>query len=67
MAPLRTIGRIIGLVPTEADTRLKDLVKSSYGSVRVVGRGTVRIDPKEVRDSEEFKRASQRAKAIVAS
>jgi len=58
---------MMGLAPSEADERLKKLVNSSYQSIRVVGRGTVRIDPEEVRNTEEFKRASQRAKAIVNS
>lgn len=45
--------------------RLIDLVKRSYKSVRVVGRGTIKIDPAEVRATPEFKEAQQRAAEIV--
>lgn len=62
-----TLLKLVGLAPSESDKRLKKLVESSYTSVKVVGRGTVRIDPAEVRQTEEFKKASQRAKAIVNS
>ncbi|MDC7682169.1 hypothetical protein PQU92_02710 [Asticcacaulis sp. BYS171W] len=62
-----TLLKLVGLAPSEADKRLKELVNSSYNSVKVVGRGTVRIDPAEVRETEEFKKASRRAKAIVNS
>ncbi|WP_081606883.1 hypothetical protein [Asticcacaulis benevestitus] len=57
--------RIMGWAPTKADTTLKNLVGSSYRSVEVVGRGTIKIDPEEVRETDEFKEASERAKAIV--
>lgn len=57
--------RFLGLAPSKNDERLKELVSKSYRSVRVVGRGTIRIDPKEVGQSEEFKRARQQARAIV--
>lgn len=56
----------LGLAPNENDERLKKLISQSYQSVRVVGRGTVQIDPKEVSQSKEFKRAREQAKAIVA-
>ncbi|MBE7637098.1 hypothetical protein GUA87_09610 [Sneathiella sp. P13V-1] len=36
-----------------------------YKSVRIVGRGTVRVDPKEVLSSPKSKEARQLAKAIV--
>ena len=62
-----SILRMLGLAPTESDKRLKELVSNSYNSVRVVGRGTVRIDPKEVRQTKEFKKALGQAKAIVQS
>lgn len=56
---------MLGLSLSEEDRALKALVDSSYSSVRVVGRGTVRIDPREVRQSEEFKAAQAKARAIV--
>jgi len=57
--------RLLGLAPSEDDRKLKELVNNSYSSIKVVGRGTIRIDPKEVSQSEEFKRARAQAKAIV--
>jgi len=57
--------KMLGLAPNKDDKRLKELVNKSYKSVKVVGRGTIRIDPKEVRETEEFKKARKQAKAIV--
>lgn len=45
----------LGFAPTQEDKELIDLVKNSYKSVTVVGRGTVQIDAKEVYESKEFK------------
>ena len=36
----------LGLSPSQEDIELKELVDNSYESLRVVGRGTVRIDQK---------------------
>lgn len=44
---------------------LINLVNNSYKSLRVVGRGTVRIDPREVSQSATFQQARQLAKEIV--
>lgn len=55
----------LGLKPTKEDKKIKDLVDNSYNSLRVVGRGTIRIDPKEVRNTKEFKEALKKAKDIV--
>lgn len=57
--------QILGLSPSEQDKKLKKLVDNSYKSVRIVGRGTVKIDPKEVRDTEEFRKARREAMEIV--
>jgi len=59
------ILKALGLAPTPRDQKLRELVARSYVSVRVVGRGTVKIDPQEVRQSQEFRKAQQQAKAIV--
>lgn len=59
------ILKVLGLAPSNRDKELKELVAQSYASVRVVGRGTINIDPQEVRQSDEFKRAMAQAKAIV--
>ncbi len=57
--------QMLGLSPSEQDKKLKMLVENSYASVRVVGRGTVKIDPEEVRNTEEFRQARNNARAIV--
>ncbi|WP_028672662.1 hypothetical protein [Saccharospirillum impatiens] len=57
--------RLLGLSPSEEDKKLKKLVENSYTSTRVVGRGTVKIDPNEVRNTKEFQDAREEAKAIV--
>lgn len=49
----------------QKDELLKQLINNSYESVQVVGRGTINIDPKEVRNSENFKQALSLAKSIV--
>ena len=51
----------------EQDRRqeLIELVNNSSKSLRVVGRGTVRIDPREVAESPEFQRARRLAAEIV--
>lgn len=59
------ILEVIGLAPSKRDNELKKLVAQSYSSVRVVGRGTINIDPREVRQSDEFRRALAQAKVIV--
>lgn len=57
----------LGLAPSERDKKLKRLVDSSYRSTRVVGRGTVKIDPSEVRGTPEFRTARAKARLIVGS
>ncbi len=56
---------IIGLKPSARDQRLRELVTDSYSSVTVVGRGTVKIDPREVSASPEFQHARRQAEMIV--
>ena len=51
-----------------AEARRQELIKlinNSYETLRVVGRATVRIDPREVAESSEFRRAQQLAAEIV--
>ncbi len=55
----------IGFAPSKSDLELQQLVNRSYESVEVVGRGTVRIDPKEVISTKEWKEARQQAKSVV--
>lgn len=49
----------------QRDAQLIKLVKNSYKSLRVVGRGTIMIDPREVVESPEFKAARELARKIV--
>ena len=58
---------MLGLAPNEEDKRLKKLIQDSYKEVKVVGRGTIRIDPKEVSSSDEFKNAQNKARTLVTS
>lgn len=60
-----SLWQALGLAPSTNDEKLKALIAKSYSSVRVVGRGTVKIDPEEVRCSEEFKKAQKEAKTII--
>lgn len=57
--------KLLGLAPSQRDLELKELVENSYRSVQVVGRGTIKIDPQEVRRSPEFQAALRQARAIV--
>jgi hypothetical protein len=60
-----TFLRILGFGSRDNDKQLKALVAKSRYNARVVGRGTVKIDAKEVRQSEEFKKAQLQAMQIV--
>lgn len=55
----------VGLLPTDRDKELIKLVKNSYKSLRVVGRGIVIIDPSEVYNSKEFQQAPGSSRKIV--
>ena len=55
----------LGLAPSDSDIKLRDLVNKSYKSVRVVGRGTIKIDPGEVAATPAFKEAREKAGKIV--
>lgn len=57
----------LGFAPSERDKELKRLVENSYPSVRVVGRGTVKINPDDVRKTVAFRNARDKAKAVVKS
>lgn len=62
---LKKILVSLGLAPSAQDIKLRELVNKSYKSVRVVGRGTVMIDPAEVAATPEFKQARKQAGEIV--
>jgi hypothetical protein len=51
--------------PSAEEQKLAKTINDSYKSLRVVGRGTIRIDPEEVFDSPEFKQDLDRAKRLI--
>jgi len=61
------LKHLIGLLkaPSEEERKLAQTINNSYKSLRVVGRGTIRIDPEEVFDSPEFKQDLDRAKRLI--
>ncbi|ENA36593.1 MULTISPECIES: hypothetical protein [Pseudomonas] len=61
------LKHLIGLfrAPSEEERKLAQTINNSYKSLRVVGRGTIRIDPEEVFDSPEFKQDLDRAKRLI--
>lgn len=67
MSPIRALLRFLGLAPSERDREIMQLVKESYKSVHVVGRGTIKIDPQEVLETPEFQHALKLAKEVVES
>ena len=62
---MKAFYSILDFFSVETDNYIKTLVKNSYKSLRVVGRGTVCIDPKEVVKTKEFIAAKQRAAEII--
>ena len=54
----------LGLAPSKRDLELRKLVNSSYKSLRVVGRGTIKIDAKEVRQSKEWRQAQEQVSRL---
>jgi len=56
---------MVSFIKQLIDPSTGEVDTGQYKSLRVVGRGTVLLDPKEVLDSAEFKEARQLAKAIV--
>lgn len=64
-ATMKSILQYLGLAPTPQDEKLVKIVENSYHSLRLVGRGPVRIDPEEVYNSAEFQKALKDAKEIV--
>lgn len=62
---MRKVLQFLGLAPTEQDKKMIALVNKGYSSTRVVGRGTVKIDPSEVNQCEHVKQARRYAKTIV--
>lgn len=55
----------LGLYPSQRDLELRQLVHNSYRTVRVVGRGTIKIDPSEVANTPQFQQARRKCKQFV--
>lgn len=60
-----SVFTVLGLAPSEKEKELKRVVDNSYKNIEVVGRGGIKIDPTEVRNTEEFKTAQKKAKQLV--
>lgn len=55
----------LGLMHSEEEQRMIDLIQKCPYNIRIGERGSLRIDPREVRNSKEFKEALIEAKQIV--
>lgn len=55
---------LLGLKLSEKQQDIKNLVEKSYKTVRVVGRGTVKIDESEVVKSKGFREAREKAELL---
>lgn len=58
------LSRLTSIFRSKEDEELTQLINNSWRSLRVVGRGTIRIDPEEIRNSPEFKDALKRMEAL---
>ncbi|EIU0497351.1 hypothetical protein L3008_004694, partial [Escherichia coli] len=59
------IARFFGFAPDESEMKMIEEIRNSYKSLEVVGRGTVRIDPKEVRQDPAFIAFVEKAKGLI--
>lgn len=50
---------------SKEDIKLINLIKNSYKTLRVVGRGTIVVDPSEVSNTKEFKEALIKASELI--
>lgn len=53
------------MLKNKEDMELINLIKNSYNTLRVVGRGTIIIDPTEVSNTKEFKEALTKASELI--
>jgi hypothetical protein len=60
------IKKILGVYVSSDEQRVLDAIdQSGLKSMKVVGRGTLTVDPKEVTSSEKFKAYAEQAKSVV--
>jgi hypothetical protein len=63
---INLIKKILGVYVSPDERRVLDAIdKSGLKSMKVVGRGTLTVDPKEVASSEKFKAYAEQAKSVV--
>lgn len=58
------LSRLTSILRSKEDEEITQLVNNSWRTLRVVGRGTLRVDPEEVRNSPEFKDAMKRLESL---
>ncbi len=62
---MRNLMVYLGLAPKKDEMEMVNKIRESYNTLEVVGRGTVRISAKEIRQDPVFKDLSERAQRIV--
>lgn len=65
MSSRNRIAQFFGFAPDEREMKMIEEIKNSYKSLEVVGRGTIRIDPNEVRQDPGFIEFVEKAKVLV--
>ncbi len=61
------LKRLIPALRLDEEERriLEAIEKSGFKTMRVVGRGTLTVDPQEITNSAEFKRYAEKARLLV--
>lgn len=65
MSKFNRLAQYFGFAPSENEIEMVNKIRNSYKSIEVVGRGTVRIDPAEVRRDPVFIENAQKARSLV--
>ncbi len=58
------LSRLTSFLRSKEDEEIIQLVSNSWRTLRVVGRGTLTVDPEEIRNSQEYKDGLKRMEAI---
>lgn len=59
------IRKILGLELNKDEIELMNALKDSYKSLRVVGRGTIKVDEEEIKEDKIFQEFYQKAEELV--
>ena len=59
------LSRLTSILRSKEDEELMQLVNNSWRTLRVVGRGTLTVDPEEILNSPEYKDALRRLEPLV--